>query len=50
LLRLLIELFLLLALVPPALAVKQVEVPLDDSPSRGAAAAPVVMIEFIDFQ
>jgi protein-disulfide isomerase len=25
-------------------------VPLGDSPSRGAADAPVVMIEFIDFQ
>ncbi len=27
-----------------------VVVPLGDSPSRGAADAPVVMVEFIDFQ
>ena len=28
----------------------RVEVPLGDSPVRGPAAAPVTMVEFIDFQ
>lgn len=56
--RYLLFLFLLLASCLAALADSpaaasskaRVIVPLGDSPSRGAADAPVVMIEFIDFQ
>lgn len=43
-------LFLLIGFSLPALAKAPVLVPLGDSPSRGAADAPVVMVEFIDFQ
>ncbi len=40
-----------LAEVPaPGPAKAPIIVPLGDSPSRGAADAPVVMVEFIDFQ
>lgn len=35
---------------PPAPAKTAIVVPLGDSPSRGAADASVVMVEFIDFQ
>lgn len=49
-LRSLIGLFLLLNFTLPALAGTPIEVPLGDSPTRGAADAPVVMVEFIDFQ
>ena len=48
--RILICLLLLLLNSLPALAQAPVVVPLEDSPSRGAADAPVVMVEFIDFQ
>ena len=43
-------LFLLINFSLPALAKGPTLVPLGDSPSRGAADAPVVMVEFIDFQ
>ncbi|WP_020674523.1 hypothetical protein [Geopsychrobacter electrodiphilus] len=46
----LICLFLLFTFSLPALAAGLVEVPLGDAPSLGAADAPVVMVEFIDFQ
>ena len=48
--RYLLCLILLLISSLPALAKAPVVVPLGDSPSRGAADAPVVMVEFIDFQ
>lgn len=50
LLRLLISLLLLLTLPLSALAKAPVNVPLGDAPTRGASDAPVVMVEFIDFQ
>jgi len=34
----------------PALARAPVEVPFGDAPTMGPADAPVVMVEFIDFQ
>ncbi|ALC15335.1 hypothetical protein DSOUD_0546 [Desulfuromonas soudanensis] len=49
-LRSLIVLVLLLNFTLPALAGTLKEVPLGDSPARGANDAPVVMVEFIDFQ
>ncbi|MGK2944947.1 MAG: hypothetical protein ACSLFC_09450 [Desulfuromonadales bacterium] len=48
--RILICLVVLLLNTLPALAQAPVVVPLGDSPSRGALDAPVVMVEFIDFQ
>ncbi len=43
--------FLFLLLLPPSVhAEARVDVPLGDSPSQGAADAPVTVVEFIDFQ
>lgn len=49
-LRSLLCLFLFINFSLPALAKDPIEVPLGDAPSRGASDAPVVMVEFIDFQ
>jgi hypothetical protein len=48
--RILLCLILVFSSCLPSLAQVPLVVPLGDSPSRGAADAPVVMIEFIDFQ
>ncbi|HEY5672088.1 MAG TPA: hypothetical protein VIR78_00115 [Malonomonas sp.] len=49
--RLLIALLLgLLATSVSAVDKPLIEVPLGDAPVRGAADAPVTMVEFIDFQ
>jgi len=48
--RLFLFLILLLASAVPALARAPIEVPLGDAPAMGPADAPVVMVEFIDFQ
>jgi len=48
--RILLCLTLLLFTGLPALAKGLVTVPLGDAPTRGPADAPVVMVEFIDFQ
>jgi len=48
--RLFLFLILLLTSAVPALARAPIEVPLGDAPTMGPADAPVVMVEFIDFQ
>ncbi len=46
-----LPLILLLLLVSqPVAAAESLQIPIADSPSRGAQDAPVTIIEFIDFQ